>query len=152
VRAARLPIAFEHRDASHPNLLRRSDGSLAAVDWERAEPEGLPLHDLSTFLAYVAVVRARTAARHDEGEVIASSLLAADGWAARALAEHSQRIGVEPGCIRALVTISLARLTMGLAERLEDDRTLPPSALTVDWLRGHRYHVAWRSVALAAGP
>jgi hypothetical protein len=152
VRAARLPVAFEHGDASHPNLLRRSDGSLAAVDWECAEPEGLPLHDLTTFLAYVAVVRARTAARHDEGEVIASSLLAADGWAARALAEHSQRIGVESGCIRALVTISLARLTMGLAERLEDDRTLPPSAVTVDWLRGHRYHVAWRSVALATGP
>jgi hypothetical protein len=150
LRAARLPIAFEHGDASHPNLLRRSDGSLAAVDWERAEPEGLPLHDLTTFLAYVAVVRARTAARHYEGEVIASALLAADGWAARVLAEHSRRIGVEPGCIRALVTISLARLTMGLAERLEDDRTRPPSADTVDWLRGHRYHVAWRSVALDA--
>ena len=98
------------------------------------------------------MVRARTGARHGEGDVIASSLLAADGWAARVLAEHTRRIGVEPGCIRALVTISLARLTMGLAERLEDDRTLPPSADTVDWLRGHRYHVAWRSVALDARP
>lgn len=150
VRAASLPIAFEHGDASHPNLLRRPDGTLGAVDWELAEPTGLPLHDLTTFLAYVTVVRARTAAQVDQGHQIAASLIAADGWAARALAAHAERIGVEPGCIRPLVVISLARLTIGLAERLEDARSRPPSSQTVDWLRQHRYHVAWRSVALAA--
>jgi hypothetical protein len=149
LRSASLPIAFEHGDASHPNLVRRPDGSLAAVDWELAEPDGLPLHDLTTFLAYVAVARGRASPSADQGREIAASLLAVDGWAGRALAEHAQRIGLEGGCIRPLVILSLARLTMGMAERLEDTRSSSPSQGTVDWLRQHRYHVAWRSAALA---
>ncbi len=149
LRGASLPVAFEHGDASHPNLVRRPDGSLAAVDWELAEPEGLPLHDLTTFLAYVAVARGQASASADQGREIAASLLAADGWAGRALADHARRIGVEGGCIRPLVILSLARLTMGMAERLGDTRSSSPSQGTVDWLRQHRYHVAWRSAALA---
>jgi hypothetical protein len=104
---------------------------------------------LTTFLAYVAVARRQASAGMDQGREIAASLLAADGWAGRALADHAQRIGVERGCIRPLVIVSLARLTMGMAERLEDAPSSSPSQGTVDWLRGHRYHVAWRSAALA---
>ena len=48
LRSAVLPVAFEHGDASHPNLFRRDDGSVAAVDWECAEPDGLPAYDLTT--------------------------------------------------------------------------------------------------------
>jgi hypothetical protein len=53
-RLSDLPQAFEHRDCSPWNLLITSDGELAVLDWESAEPEGLPGLDLAYFLAYLA--------------------------------------------------------------------------------------------------
>ena len=42
LRDAGLPLVLEHGDTSHPNLLLRRFGDLAVVDWELANPDGLP--------------------------------------------------------------------------------------------------------------
>lgn len=47
-----LPSVFEHRDCSPWNLLERPSGGIAGLDWESAEPRGIPLTDLAYFLAY----------------------------------------------------------------------------------------------------
>jgi hypothetical protein len=150
LRAAALPVAFEHGDASHPNLFRRADGSIAAVDWELADPDGLPAHDLTTFLAYVAVARARARTAAEQGRAIAEALTDEHGWAAIAGRDHLTRIGVEPALRRALITVALARMSMGLVERLHDDPAAALSPEAASWVRGHRYHVAWQAVAGAA--
>lgn len=57
-----LPVVLEQRDFSPWNLLVGPDGSLQVLDWESAEPRGLPALDLIYFLAYLTfyVERART--------------------------------------------------------------------------------------------
>ncbi len=54
LRGAGLPLVLEHGDTSHPNLLLRTFGDLAVVDWELADPDGIPGHDLAFFLVYAA--------------------------------------------------------------------------------------------------
>ena len=48
-----LPVVLEHGDLAPPNLLRLRGGGLGAVDWEVADPDGLPLGDLLFFAAFV---------------------------------------------------------------------------------------------------
>ena len=51
-----LPIVCEQRDCSPWNIVIGSDGSPALLDWESAEPDGLPGLDLVYFLANSAFV------------------------------------------------------------------------------------------------
>jgi aminoglycoside phosphotransferase (APT) family kinase protein len=46
-----LPIVFEHRDCAPWNIVLSAAGNPALLDWESAEPQGLPLLDLVYFLA-----------------------------------------------------------------------------------------------------
>lgn len=49
-----LPLVCEHRDFGPWNVVIGADGSPAAIDWEDAEPSGLPGLDLIYFLASCA--------------------------------------------------------------------------------------------------
>jgi hypothetical protein len=49
-----LPLVWEQRDFSPWNVFVDRVGDIAAVDWESAEPEGLPLLDLVYFLTYLS--------------------------------------------------------------------------------------------------
>jgi Phosphotransferase enzyme family len=49
-----LPIVFEHRDCAPWNALRTTSGAVTLLDWESAEPRGLPVLDLIYFLANAA--------------------------------------------------------------------------------------------------
>jgi hypothetical protein len=49
-----LPIIPEQRDCSPWNVLTEKSGRLAILDWESAEPNGLPGLDLMYFLAHAA--------------------------------------------------------------------------------------------------
>jgi hypothetical protein len=48
-----LPLVCEQRDCSPWNVLIANDGELVILDWESAEPRGLPLLDLVYFLTYL---------------------------------------------------------------------------------------------------
>lgn len=49
-----LPLVCEQRDCSPWNVLIADDGELVILDWESAEPHGLPALDLIYFLTYLA--------------------------------------------------------------------------------------------------
>jgi Phosphotransferase enzyme family len=51
-----LPLVCEHRDCSPWNVLLTANGEPALLDWESAEPHGLPGLDLVYFLANAAFV------------------------------------------------------------------------------------------------
>ena len=51
-----LPLVCEHRDCAPWNVLLTAGGELALLDWESAEPRGLPALDLVYFLANAAFV------------------------------------------------------------------------------------------------
>ncbi len=150
LRSALLPVVLEHGDASHPNLFRLADGSVGAVDWELGEPDGLPLHDLTTFLAYAAAARAGARTPVAQGAAIATALADPDGWAAAAARDLAARIGLDAGWIRPLMLVSLARASVGLIERLHDGAATRVAPETLEWLRGHRYVAAWRALALGS--
>jgi hypothetical protein len=51
-----LPVVPEHRDCSPWNVVLTPSGDPALLDWESAEPDGLPGMDLVYFLANCAFV------------------------------------------------------------------------------------------------
>jgi hypothetical protein len=143
LRDVRLPLAIEHGDVSHPNLLVLPDGRLAAVDWELGEPHGLPAHDLFGFLGYLAIARARADAADAQGRALRSALLGDDDWTWPAAERYARSIDLDPAQLPALAVLSWARRTVGLIERLFDG---PPTSLSPAlqaWIREHRVTAAW---------
>jgi hypothetical protein len=63
-----LPCVVEQRDCSPWNVLRRADGSLVMLDWESAEPAGLPALDLAYYLTFAGLA---VAGAMDSGTVAA---------------------------------------------------------------------------------
>jgi aminoglycoside phosphotransferase len=106
LRHADLPAVFEHGDLCHPNLLRQPDGRLGVLDWERADPAGVPAADLFTFLAYAAVAgvpaRRRPAA-------LRAAFDRPDGWAWPVAEGYARRLGIDPALLPALQAVSAAR-------------------------------------------
>jgi hypothetical protein len=51
-----LPLVFEHRDCSPWNIVLGEDGQPGLLDWESAEPRGLPCRDLVYFLSNAAFI------------------------------------------------------------------------------------------------
>jgi hypothetical protein len=133
VLAATLPSPFEHGDFSHPNLFRQAGGELLAIDWELALPLGLPLHDLSFFLGYLAESVDRP--RDPEGLAAAHRrALAPNGWADAAVTAHLVARGIDPSLRPAL---TLACWTRSVARQ-------EPPAVPGD-RRPHRYETLWRA-------
>ncbi len=50
-----VPLVFQHGDPGTWNLLQREDGTVAFLDWENADPAGMPLWDLFYLLRSLAV-------------------------------------------------------------------------------------------------
>jgi hypothetical protein len=62
---AGLPLVFQHGDPGPWNLLVTRDGRPAFLDWEAADPEGLPLWDIFHFLRSFGLAISRRAGRSD---------------------------------------------------------------------------------------
>jgi SAM-dependent methyltransferase len=63
--AAPFPVVLQHGDPGLWNVLATPDGGVAFLDWEAAEPVGLPLWDLLYFLRSFAVTSSRSTRRQD---------------------------------------------------------------------------------------
>src|SRR5690606_642249 len=60
-----FPLVFQHGDPGTWNVLVTPRGDTAFIDWESAEPDGMPLWDLFYFLRSYVVSAARAGAQHD---------------------------------------------------------------------------------------
>jgi len=146
LRDAALPLVVEHGDLSNPNILLRKGGGLGVVDWELAEPHGLPTYDLFFFLTYAAFAQrnART-----NGEYLAAFHAAFFGpaaWARPYVAAYVERLRVPADALTPLFVLCWARYIAGLLLRLGDaDRPRGQfGPETADWLRANRYYALWR--------
>lgn len=145
LREVALPRVMEHGDASHPNLIELAEGRLTAVDWELGEADGLPGHDLTAFLAYVAIARSGARTPAAQGRAVVDAALGGAGWADSTAAAYAAAAGIDPVVLRPLAAIAWARQVMGLVDRLHGG---PAATVTRDvkaWLAGHRYVSAWRA-------
>jgi aminoglycoside phosphotransferase (APT) family kinase protein len=104
LRGADLPLVLEHGDLGHPNLLRQPDGRLGVLDWERADPAGLPGHDLFFFLAYAAVSgRAGT-------DGVPAAFFGRDAWAWPVAERYAADLGIDAGLLPSLLALASARV------------------------------------------
>ncbi len=134
-----LPVVVEHGDLAHPNLIRVGDGMLGAVDWERSRPDGLPLHDLVTGLAYVTAA-ARGATRPvDIATAFRAAVEGPDPWIRDVIDAELGRLGIRPDLRGALLLAPWLRAAAWLAERTD------PA-----WLATDRSVALWR--AMLDGP
>lgn len=61
--ASRVPLVLQHGDPGSWNLLRRDASSVALLDWENADPHGIPVADLAFLLRSAGVLEARQHSR-----------------------------------------------------------------------------------------
>lgn len=93
-----LPQVAEHRDCSPWNVVLTHGGAPALLDWESAEPHGLPVLDLTYFLANCVFVLERALESGRTREAYADLLDPATlvGQVAETcFAEYSSRLGLD---------------------------------------------------------
>lgn len=143
---ANLPCVFEHGDLSHPNLLLTKSGRLGVLDWELAEPGGLPLQDLFFFLAYVACARDRAETTDECVRSFQRAFFGHGAWAAPYISTYAHRLQLPGGCLVPLFVACWVRYLVRLLLRsLANDCGGEPAVRnTAVWLRANRYFALWR--------
>ena len=122
LRANPVPLVFQHGDVGCWNLLVTPKGQVAFLDWESAEPAGLPLWDLFYFLRSYGVLAAR---RHGVRSTLRAFELTFLGdskmshWMHGAVARYSEAVGVEKPLIEPLFYTCLVHRAVKEATRLQ---------------------------------
>jgi aminoglycoside phosphotransferase (APT) family kinase protein len=119
---APFPLVFQHGDPGAWNALATPDGGVAFLDWEAADPCGMPLWDLLYFLRSYGVGAARaTGGPRDalsaftrvylEGSALADLL-------ADTVGSYCARIGLDPRLVAPLYHLCWVQRAVKEATRL----------------------------------
>jgi aminoglycoside phosphotransferase len=141
-----LPSVVEHGDVSDPNLLLLRDGRLGVLDWEIAELHGLPLHDLSFFLNYVAAAKARARTVAERVTAFHRAFFGQGAWARPYLASYGRRLRLSAPSVMPLFVACWTRYVVGVLERT-GTASLDDGPITDDqkrFVRTHAYYALWR--------
>jgi aminoglycoside phosphotransferase len=143
LRDRKISLVFEHGDFSPPNILADHDGTIGIVDWELAEPDGLPALDLFFLLAATAF--ARDGASTEEGYVASfhRAFFGASAWARPYISRYAQRLGLSQHLLAPLFVLCWSRYVTTLAGRLHDIEGGILDSDTAAWLRSNRYYSLW---------
>lgn len=146
LREQTLPLVLSHEDLSHPNILLTEDGRAQVVDWELAEPDGLPGLDLFFFLTYIAFARRGA---HKNAEYLAAfeeAFFGTQAWAKEYVARYAESLQVPASALPALFVLSWTRYLIGLVTRLQEQNGADShlDRDTLKWLRHNRYYALWR--------
>jgi hypothetical protein len=99
-----LPMVFEHRDCSPWNIILSDVGAPGLVDWESAEPRGLPALDLVYFLttgAFVLEGALETGLTRQTYATMLDAGTATGRVAADCLAEYCRALDLDPAALPA---------------------------------------------------
>ena len=142
LRQAFAPSVFEHGDLSHPNLIVRPSGGVGVVDWELAEEQGFPLHDLAFFLTFATLALRRSPAEVEYVDAFSDAFFGRSGWARSRMLAYADGIELERALLTPLFVACWARYTAGLAVRIADDRARLDGD-GAEWVRDNRYYRLW---------
>ncbi len=120
-----LPEACEHRDCSPWNVVLAEDGAPGLLDWESAEPRGLPGLDLAYFLANCAFVLDRaleSGGTRESYQRLLDPTTPYGAVAARCAAEYRDRLGIDAA------TYARLRLLCWIVHSRSDHRHLTMAA------------------------
>jgi len=146
LREAEVPLRFEHGDLSHPNIFLRENGAVGVVDWELAEPGGLPACDLFFFLTYAAFARAKNRRADDYLTAFQAAFFGRDAWARPYVMDYVERLRIAPDLLTPLFVLCWARYVANLLLRLGEGGRARREVVqeTADWLRSNRYYALWQ--------
>ncbi|HEY3228585.1 MAG TPA: aminoglycoside phosphotransferase family protein, partial [Roseiflexaceae bacterium] len=123
LRDMRLPLVFEHGDLCHPNIMILKDGQPGVVDWELAEPHGLPAFDLFFFLAYAAFAVHNARLSNDYLAAFHSAFFGHAAWARPFVAAYAGRLQLPLHTLTPLFVLTWARYMTSLLMRLDAERS-----------------------------
>lgn len=124
-----FPLVFQHGDPGTWNVLVTPSGETAFIDWESAEPDGMPLWDLFYFLRSYVVSAARAGGQHQPLDGFAAHFLdegALSGALADAVARYRAQVGLTAAMAETLF------YTCWLHRALKQATLLPPERLDRD--------------------
>lgn len=126
-----LPPACEHRDCSPWNVVLDGSGEPALLDWESAEPQGLPGLDLVYFLANSAfVIEGALESGHtlDAYRRLLDPATPSGQVFARCASRYCERLGLDPDAFDRLRTLCWIVHSRSDRLHLELDAGAPPDA------------------------
>lgn len=141
-----LPRVFEHGDLSSPNILIDDHGKLGVVDWELADPAGVPTADVFFFLTYLAFAREDATQTHQHVEAFSKAFFGPRAWARRHVIDYAQALRLPVQSLPHLFALCWARYLATLITRLHEVESGAPRDKTalLEWLRSNRYYAIWR--------
>lgn len=116
------PLVFQHGDPGIWNLVVTPGGRTGFLDWESAEPAGLPLWDLFYFLRSYAVWSARRRGLRDQLKACESAFLTESDmarWVRGAVARYCDAVGVAEPFVEPLFYTCWMHRSIKEATRLE---------------------------------
>jgi aminoglycoside phosphotransferase len=143
LRDRRVPAVFEHGDLSPPNVLRLPGGGVGVLDWELAEPRGLPAGDLFFFLTWVAWARDRATSSQARVRAFERAFFGPDAWARPFVLAYARGLELPRDVLAPLFALGWARTVARFVDRL-DGRARPFAHGSSEWLRQNRYYTVWR--------
>lgn len=151
LRAAGAPLGFEHGDLSHPNVLLLPGGGAGVLDWETAEPLGLPACDLFFFLTYIAFARRGRWSRQGHVEAFHEAFFGPRPWARPYVEGYAREVGLPAAALTPLLVLTWARYLAGLLARLGEEEGPAAGRESAEWLRRNRFFALWRHAVEHAG-
>jgi thiamine kinase-like enzyme len=151
-----LPSVIEHGDVGHPNLFRLRSGGIGVIDWELAQPNGVPLLDLWFFLSYVASAHSSS---ENPKDIFRQAFEGPEAWTKPHVERYVREMEIPQEAISPLFVLTWTRYLSELARRLQSEGDEAPhgrrdetsrNQLT-NWLRNNRYHAYWRHAVLESG-
>jgi hypothetical protein len=146
VRNVHLPLVFEHGDLSSPNILIGEDSKIKIVDWELAEPNGLPVTDLIFFLAYIAFAKDSASNNKTYLKAFDSAFFGKNAWASKYIRRFAQELGLSKDLLKVLFLQCWCRYVSGLVWRLNESSTesIKQQDNTIKFLHSNRYYILWK--------
>jgi hypothetical protein len=140
-----LPLVPEQRDCSPWNVLLSPAGEVIVLDWESAEPRGLPALDLIYFLAFLAFFLEGAMETRRFGESIRAALDPASFTGrvqAECQARYSAALGLDPAALRPLRLLAWLIHSRSEYRQLRAETGGPPAPET---LRGSLFVQLWQA-------
>jgi aminoglycoside phosphotransferase (APT) family kinase protein len=140
-----LVQVFEHGDLSSPNILMDHEKRVGVVDWELADPRGLPAADFFFFLTYIAFALHRAKSTSKCLEAFQECFFGTDAWAIPHIVAYREKLDLSPKLLKPLFVLCWSRYVTSLVARLcEDNDAGTLSKESAEWLRDNRYFALWR--------
>ncbi len=141
-----IPLVFEHGDLGPPNLILLKEGGFGVIDWELAEPGGLPAVDLFFFLALVGFARRSCKSKTDYLKSFHETFFGSSPWAGDYVSAYWDRLQLRKESATALFVMCWGRYVESLIQRLHDGGETEDGVgqNTRSWLRENRYYTLWR--------